>query len=48
LANLGWKEALTADSGLAAGLNTHAGLLTNEPVGVAHGMESVSVASQLA
>jgi alanine dehydrogenase len=48
LANLGWKKALAADSGLASGLNTHAGLLTNEPVGVAHGMDVVSVASQLA
>ena len=32
LANLGWREALTADQALAAGLNTHAGRLTNRPV----------------
>ncbi|SET54161.1 alanine dehydrogenase [Nonomuraea wenchangensis] len=32
LANLGWCEALTADQALAAGLNTHAGRLTNRPV----------------
>ncbi|MEU4510649.1 alanine dehydrogenase [Nonomuraea wenchangensis] len=32
LANLGWQEALRADQALAAGLNTHAGLLTNQPV----------------
>ncbi|QYC38952.1 Alanine dehydrogenase [Nonomuraea coxensis DSM 45129] len=32
LANLGWREALRADPALAAGLNTHAGLLTNQPV----------------
>jgi alanine dehydrogenase len=32
LADLGWKEALRADAGLAAGLNTHGGKLTNAPV----------------
>lgn len=47
LANRGWREALGADAGLAKGLNTTQGLLTNGPVGVAHGLESVSVASQL-
>jgi alanine dehydrogenase len=47
LANKGWKAALAEDAGLAVGLNTTEGLLTNGPVGVAHGMESVSVASQL-
>jgi alanine dehydrogenase len=47
LANRGWKDALGADAGLARGLNTTKGLLTNEPVGVAHGLDSVSVASQL-
>jgi alanine dehydrogenase len=47
LATHGWKQALSANAGLANGLNTTAGLLTNEPVGVAHGLTSVSVASQL-
>ncbi|MER7364803.1 alanine dehydrogenase [Nonomuraea wenchangensis] len=32
LASLGWREALAADQALAAGLNTHAGRLTNRPV----------------
>lgn len=47
LADKGWKEALKADATLAGGLNTHNGLLTNAPVGVAHAIDSVSVASQL-
>jgi alanine dehydrogenase len=47
LSTLGWKQALSGDAGLANGLNTTAGLLTNEPVGVAHGLANVSVASQL-
>src|SRR5215831_14786301 len=32
LANRGWREALAADPALAAGLSTHAGTLTSEPV----------------
>jgi alanine dehydrogenase len=48
LAGKGWKDALRADAGLAKGLNTTSGLLTNEPVGVAHSMESVTLASVLA
>ncbi|GGO69425.1 alanine dehydrogenase [Nonomuraea cavernae] len=32
LANLGWRDALKSDAGLARGLNTHGGRLTNEPV----------------
>lgn len=47
LASKGWKDALRADAGLAKGLNTTSGLLTNEPVGVAHSMESVTLASVL-
>lgn len=47
LANKGWKDALGADAGLAKGLNTTKGLLTNGPVGAAHSLESVSVASAL-
>ncbi|MGW0801652.1 alanine dehydrogenase [Nonomuraea sp. NPDC002799] len=38
LANLGWREALKADPALAAGLNTHDGLLTNAPVAEALGL----------
>src|SRR3984957_17195038 len=48
LADNGWRAALTADSALAGGLNTHEGALTNAPVAQAHGYESVSVASVLA
>ncbi|MFI7697982.1 alanine dehydrogenase [Nonomuraea sp. NPDC049480] len=44
LANLGWREALKADAGLAAGLNTHDGLLTNEPVAEALGLPFTPVA----
>ena len=33
LADLGWRDACRADEGLAAGLNTHAGKLTNYAVG---------------
>src|ERR1700722_9932496 len=47
LADKGWRAALTADSPLAAGLNTHEGALTNAPVAQAHGYESVSVESVL-
>jgi alanine dehydrogenase len=38
LANNGWKKALQADGSLALGLNTHDGVLTSEPVAVAHCM----------
>jgi alanine dehydrogenase len=47
IANLGWRAALTADPSLALGLNTHAGILTNEPVGQAHGLTSSSLADVL-
>ncbi len=47
IANLGWKAALRADAALALGLNTHAGDVTNEPVGIAHGLASVSLSSVL-
>ncbi len=36
LADQGWKKALAGDAELALGLNTHQGLVTNEPVAVAH------------
>lgn len=48
LANLGWKDALRADASLALGLNTHDGKLTNDAVGVAHGIDAVSLDSVLA
>jgi alanine dehydrogenase len=38
LANAGWRTALRRDAALAAGLNTHAGRLTNAAVATAHGM----------
>lgn len=44
LANKGWRQACADDAHLAAGLNTHAGQLTNEAVGVALGLHSVSPA----
>jgi alanine dehydrogenase len=47
LANKGWKAALAAEAGLGKGLNTTKGLLTNEPVGVAHGLDATSVEGQL-
>lgn len=47
LANKGWKKALADDAGLAAGLNTDAGILTNEAVGVAHGIDAVTPSTRL-
>jgi alanine dehydrogenase len=43
LADKGWERALREDPSLALGLNTHAGQLTNAPVGEAVGIESVSI-----
>jgi alanine dehydrogenase len=40
LANKGWQQALRDDPALALGLNTHAGELTNAPVGEAVGISS--------
>jgi alanine dehydrogenase len=48
LADKGWKRALSDDASLALGLNTHAGSLTNAPVGAAHEMASVDLAEVLA
>jgi alanine dehydrogenase len=48
LADKGWKQALRDDAVLAPGLNTHAGKVTNEPVAIAHGLESLSLADVLA
>ena len=47
LATKGWKEALSADGGLLLGLNTDGGILTNEAVGVAHGIDAVTPATRL-
>ncbi|MEU8358816.1 alanine dehydrogenase [Nonomuraea sp. NPDC048882] len=44
LADLGWRAALKADAGLAGGLNTHDGKLTNEPVAQALGLPYTPVA----
>jgi len=38
LADLGWKEALRRDSGLALGLNVHEGTIYYQAVGEAHGL----------
>ncbi|WP_216897899.1 alanine dehydrogenase [Nocardia alni] len=37
LADRGWRDAIAADPGLAAGLSTHRGELLNESVAAAHG-----------
>ncbi|MEV4107540.1 alanine dehydrogenase [Nonomuraea sp. NPDC049695] len=44
LANLGWRDALKADAGLAGGLNTYDGKLTNQPVADALGLPFTPVA----
>ncbi|MBM9461613.1 alanine dehydrogenase [Nocardioides sp. zg-536] len=41
LADKGWREACHADPSLAHGLNTHAGQLTNAPVGEAVGIATI-------
>ena len=48
LADKGWQQACREDASLALGLNTHAGQLTNTPVGQAVGIEAVSVEEALA
>ncbi|MBT2224799.1 alanine dehydrogenase [Nonomuraea sp. NEAU-A123] len=48
LADQGWREALKADAGLAGGLNTYAGLLTNGPVAQALELPFTPVAEVLA
>src|SRR5688572_918610 len=47
LADRGWQQACRDDASLGLGLNTHAGQLTNGPVGEAVGIEAVSVESAL-
>jgi alanine dehydrogenase len=48
LANKGWAQACRDDHSLALGLNTHAGRLTNGPVGDAVGIDAVSLDAALA
>ena len=48
LANKGWRKACAEDAHLAAGLNVHAGKLTNGPVGAALGLDWISPAEALA
>ncbi len=43
LARKGWQQACRDDHSLALGLNTHAGRLTNAPVGEAVGLEAVDL-----
>ena len=47
LADKGWQQACREDASLALGLNTHAGQLTNTPVGQAVGIEAVSLEDAL-
>ena len=47
LADHGWRDALRSDDALAAGLNTHAGRITNDGVAAAHSLEAVPVAEVL-
>ena len=47
LANRGWRDALRADPALAAGLHTHEGALTCQPVAEAHGLPYTAVAEVL-
>jgi alanine dehydrogenase len=47
LADLGWRDALRADPALALGLNTHAGVLTNDLVGTALGLPTEKIESVL-
>ncbi|MEJ7834323.1 MAG: alanine dehydrogenase [Nocardioides sp.] len=47
LANKGWQQACRDDHSLALGLNTHAGQVTNAPVGEAVGIETATLESAL-
>ena len=48
LADKGWVRACRDDHSLALGLNTHAGKLTNAPVGEATGIDAVALDEVLA
>jgi alanine dehydrogenase len=47
LANQGWRAALRADPALAAGLHTHEGTLTCQPVADAHQLPAIPVSEVL-
>ncbi|OFE14445.1 alanine dehydrogenase [Humibacillus sp. DSM 29435] len=47
LADLGWRDAVSADRALGYGLNTHAGQVTYDGVAAAHGMTSITLAEAL-
>jgi alanine dehydrogenase len=47
LANRGWRDALRADSMLAAGLNTWNGRVVNPAVAAAHGLSELSLSDAL-
>jgi alanine dehydrogenase len=47
LANHGWRDALRADPSFAGGLNTHAGVVTCQPVAEAHGLSYKPLAEVL-
>ena len=48
LADKGWQQACRDDRSLALGLNTHAGRLTNGPVGEAVGIDAIALEDALA
>ena len=48
LADKGWQQACRDDRSLATGLNTHAGALTNGPVGTALGIDTTELDRVLA
>ncbi|GAA5203943.1 alanine dehydrogenase [Microbacterium jejuense] len=48
IARRGWRDALRADTTLAAGLNTQSGRVVNPGVATAHGLELVPLESVLA
>ena len=48
LARKGWQQACRDDHSLSLGLNTHAGKVTNGPVGGAHGLDAVALEEALA
>jgi alanine dehydrogenase len=48
VARSGWRAACAADPALALGLTAHEGALVSEPVGEAHGIETVALEAVLA
>jgi len=47
IANHGWREAVSADPSLAAGVNAVDGMLTCEPAAAEHGFESMTLSEVL-